>query len=254
MKKELFTSLVLLSLGTLAIIGCTKEPKMAKESKMTIANSSITLVHDGESKIDVINAKNTPTFESDNEFIATVSKEGIVTGGVRGQTTIKVTSGGESATCNITIRTLINFIPEPYLGFGDTYSQVKRELEKNGEKVEESENGVLAQIRKIDGTNFLYMYTFENDSLKTAAFALSLFSKPVSVIPDFLMERYVVVSRVEPYSVALISPDLEMGVLLRFSENPDVMIVVYTPSKAEPRLKGLELPAEITDLARRVML
>lgn len=166
------------------------------------------------------------TFQSKNSLIASVSDEGVVEGGVRGVTTILVTSMDETTIATVEVKTLINYLPEPYLGFGETYETVKSNAASGGEIVE-LDDGFAIQ-RRIDKSDVIYLYMFENNKLKMSAFAFGTLSNIASVIVDFLLERYIPVAQTGAYSAGLISPEKDKLILFSTSDDKSTIYVGYT--------------------------
>lgn len=222
MKKAFF---ILMVVGmVIAMSSCEKEEV---KPLMSIKNNEISIHHDGTEKLIVENAEGDITYSSENKLIADVSDDGIVTGRVKGSTKITVTAGGESATCKVEVKTLINFIPEPYQGFGEGYETVKNKIKDDGELIEN--DGSLGVMRTIDGTKFIYLYSFEGGKLESSGFVFSTLSKTLSSMMDFLLERYVPVTQTGTYSYAFISPDKKTAVYIKLSDDLELMYVIYFP-------------------------
>ncbi|HBG39923.1 MAG TPA: hypothetical protein DDW85_00750, partial [Porphyromonadaceae bacterium] len=191
----------------------------------------ITLVHDGTEKLIVKNAQGDVTYSSENKYIASVTEDGTVTGGVKGETTIRAKSGDEVAECTVEVKTLVNYLPDPYLGFGDDVNKVETEIAKNG-KVEKTTNN-LGQLIEVDGEKFVYLYIFENGKMTGCGFTFRTTEKSLKNTVDYLLERYVVVSKTGAYSYAFMSADKTTAVLLSPSENNETINVVFVPYKDE---------------------
>ena len=207
----------------LVLLGCEKnEPK----ETLQITTKNIVITHNGTEQLKVTGADAPVVYTVDNKYIASVSEDGVVKGGVKGKAIITATCGTQTATCDVEVKTLINFIPEPYIGFGDSYDKVKSELVKSGEVKEL--NGSIAQVKKISGDEFIYLYTFNSGKLEVSGFSILITADAVNVIVDYLTERYVVVSRVSTYEFALMSPDKKTAVALGLSSDKQRMNVIFT--------------------------
>lgn len=207
---------------TIAMVSCEKEDV---KPPMTVKNGEVILFRDATEKLEVENATSPVSYEIENDFIAQISEDGIITGGVRGNTTVTVISGEDIATCDVSVKTLINYIPEPNLDFGQNMATIKSTIATDGEVI--TDDDFLVQIRKVDGSNFAYMYLFEDNKLESSAFTFNLTAKTASVIADFLLERYVVLTAIGTYEYAFISPDEKMAVALSLSS--DSITVIYMP-------------------------
>lgn len=102
---------------------------------------------------------------------------------------------------------------------------IKSSIATDGEVI--TDDDFLVQILKVDGSNFAYMYLFEDNKLESSAFMFNLTAKTASVIADFLLERYVVLTAIGTYEYAFISPDEKMAVALSLSS--DSIMVIYMP-------------------------
>lgn len=217
--KKYFLWVPLLTL----LISCAKEEV---KSVMSVKNNNLILFHESTEAIIVENNPGDLTFKSENSLIASVSDEGVVEGGVRGETTILVTSMNETAITTVEVKTLINYLPEPYLGFGETYETVKSKA-ASGEEIFELDNGFAIQ-RRIDKSDVIYLYMFENNKLEMSAFAFATLSNIASVIVDFLLERYIPVAQTGAYSAGLISPEMDKLILFSTSDDKSTIYVGYT--------------------------
>lgn len=220
MRKILF----MMALTAMVLSGCSKEDV---KPPMSIKNNDISISHEKTEKLIVENAVEAITYSSENELIAEISDDGIVTGGVKGSTKITVKSGQETAICNVTVETLINYIPEPNMQFGQSRTVIQNAIKSDGEVIVDDES--LLQRRHVNGSDFIYIYMFENDKLKISAFAFETTSKTISVIADFLLERYIVVASTGTYEYTFISPDQKTAVGLFPSDDLSTIFVMYMP-------------------------
>ncbi|MCW1734875.1 Ig-like domain-containing protein [Anaerorudis cellulosivorans] len=174
------------------------------DSPMTVKNSELTMTHGNTEKLIVENAKGFTTYKSTNDDVATVSPYGIVTAGVKGEATIRVESGAETAMCKVSVTTSINHIIEPCVDFGRDYETVKNKIKNDAEITEE--NGNMIQTRVIENTVFRYVYLFKDGKLSSSCLSFPLQSPTAEIIDDFLAERYL------PWDKYLYSPDKKVGV------------------------------------------
>lgn len=216
--------IICILLLAVTVLSCSKEESVPQ---MTVKNKELVLFHDETETLVVENAKDIVTYTPENKFIAKVSSDGIVTGGVRGETNILVLSANETVSVKVTVATLINFIPEPYLKFGQSFDAVKNELDKNGEVT--VSDGNLIQMYTIDGEECPYIYLFENGKMVSCGFMIETLSKTTGSIVEFLLERYIVVARNGTYSYVFVTPDEKIGVNLATSDNLNYLIILYFP-------------------------
>lgn len=65
---------------TIAMVSCEKEDV---KPPMTVKNGEVILFRDATEKLEVENATSPVSYEIENDFIAQISEDGIITGGVR---------------------------------------------------------------------------------------------------------------------------------------------------------------------------
>lgn len=212
---------LLVSILTL-LISCAKEES---RPAMSVKNNNLILFHEETEGLVVENNPADLTFKSENRLIASVTDEGVVEGRVRGETTILVTSFDETATASVEVKTMINFLPEPYMVFGEDYETVKSKA-ASGEEIIELDNGFVIQ-RKIDNSDVIYLYMFENNKLDMSAFAFGTLSNISSIIVDFLLERYIPVAQTGAFSAGLISPEKDKLILFSTTDDKESIIVGY---------------------------
>lgn len=228
MRKVLFvTTLIAMILG-----GCSKEDV---KKPLSIKNNDISINHDGTVQLIVENAEGAIYYSSENELIAEVCPKGVVTGGVKGNTKITVKSGEEIAICNVAVETLINYIPEPNMQFGQSRTVIKNAVKSEVGVVVADIPTAYSHSRVVNGSEFLYIYMFENEKLEASAFAFETTSKTINVIADFLLERYIPVSSTGTYEYTFISPDQKIAVGLFPSDDLSTIFVMYMPVGGEMR-------------------
>lgn len=222
----------LLFLLALALISsCSKEDT---KPPMSVKNNELVLFHESTEKLIVENNPGDLSFKSQNELIASVSDEGVVEGGVRGETTILITSLDETTTASIEVKTLINYLPEPYLGFGEDYETVKSKVAA-GEEIIKLDDG-FAISKRIDNSDVIYAYYFENNKLDISMFVFETLSNISDIIADFLLERYIPVTQTGALSFGLLSPEEDKLILLSTSEDNSLIYVGYTKYEGETNL------------------
>ncbi|GEM_PF-1623860 len=222
--KKIYVLLIVL----LFTLSCSKEDS---KPPLSIKNNELVLFRENTEELIVEHNPGELSFKSQNPLIATVSDDGVVEGNVRGKTSILVTSLNETATANVEVKTLINYLPEPYLGFGEDYATVKTKV-VSGEQFFNLENGFAVQ-KRIDNSNVIYGYSFENSKLKMSMFLFETLSNITSVIADFLLERYIPVAQTGAFSAGLISPEKDMIVLVSASDDNSYVYVAYTEYNGE---------------------
>ncbi|HHT23006.1 MAG TPA: hypothetical protein GXZ87_06805 [Bacteroidales bacterium] len=225
---------LLLLMSFFLVVGCKKdEPKLS----ITVEPTEVSLFRDGESKLAVKNAEGEITYKSENEFIAKVSNEGVITGKVIGETKVTVTALNGTTTTLVTVNPRIRFIPEPYTGFGNSVETVKSELTKRGDNFTVSENGTIMVKKVIDKSDVIYLYMFESSKLTSSAFACSITSQITSSVIDFYVERYVVASQTGSYSYVGFTPDKKIAVGISLLSDNSIVAVMYFPFNSSSSIK-----------------
>lgn len=200
MKKVYYILLLVVGVVHQSCINSVNEV----DSPMRVKNSELTMTHGNTEKLIVENAKGFTTFKSTNDDVATVSPYGTVTAGVKGEATICIESGAETAMCKVSVTTSINHIIEPCVDFGSNYETVKNKIKNDAEITEE--NGNMIQTRVIENTVFRYVYLFKDGKLSSSCLSFPVQSPTAEIIDDFLAERYL------PWDKYLYSPDKKVGV------------------------------------------
>ena len=211
-------------------VGCSKDnpnnPDTPPEVRLTVTPNVLTLTHDKTAKLTVESSTGgTVTYKSENPFIASVSEDGTVRGRVRGETNIVVSSGGKSALCKVTVETLINFIKEPILEFGQSVEYIKSNPPKSSEVLEKGN----AIAYKSEDSNIVYAYQFKEGKPNSSAIIIPILSEDLKSVLEFVVERYVVVERTGTYSYILISPDRKLAVSV--SKSGENLLVIFLPAK-----------------------
>lgn len=153
------------------------------DEKLTLSADSLKLHYE---ETEQLNASENVVWESESDFVAKVSSNGLVEGGHVGKTNIVATSENGVAKCEVEIIPLYDTYTEPVLLQGaktksEVKSKEKRKLAKETSTALTYEGGNSAEKAIV--------YTFdENDKLKAAGVAISF--AYTSELTDFLLERY----------------------------------------------------------------
>lgn len=212
MKKILFLSLI-----TLMVVGCGNDD----EANLTLDASKISLYADDTEKII---ASENVTWESDNEFVATVANNGIVTGEHIGKAIIIATSANGEAKCEVEVKAKYNTFTEPILDFSASKSTIKSKEKRELQR--EDETSLTYKPDKSPVQSVIYL--FENGKMKTAGVFVNLSSSRETT--NFLLERYMPVTTGSGNIVGIMLnniPDLAtMSVAIGVEER--YAIVMYT--------------------------
>lgn len=112
-------------------------------------------------------------WSSDNEFVATVDKDGVVTANHVGEATITAEKNGVSASCKVTVVATNTAFTLPVLDWGATVAQVKAKVPTNLKLVQD-EADELGYESDGNGGFPAYGYTFTNNALDGAGLVVTL--------------------------------------------------------------------------------
>lgn len=179
-KKLLYLSLVICS----AFVSCGSEDSKADEkaNAASISPSSISMYFDGERQLI---GNNVTSWNSNNDFVASVDENGLVKGAHVGTTQIIGSNGKTSASCQVEIKAKYNLYDTPILEWGASRLTIKN---KETHVFKSSSTNADFYDYSKNGESYLLEYLFENDRLKS----VSVMGK-LSLFPDFgyyLIERY----------------------------------------------------------------
>lgn len=162
------------------------------------------------------------TFESEDEFVATVSASGEIKANHVGSTYIKV--NGNKMIKVAVVPKYTNF-DEPIVDFGISMSKVKS-LEKST-PIKEGDDGL-----SYNGTGDEYgrIYLFKNGKLSSSAMVVRYTYS--SILADFLLERYMVIDvdkskQTSTFVNGLTEETITMGIGTSIDGN--MFIVLYIP-------------------------
>lgn len=189
MKKITFlflTSLLIFS------VGCSKD-----DDNVSVRESSISLYYEDTYQLTATGS-NRIQWSSDDEFVAKVSRNGLVTANHVGTTYIRASSRPSDPKCRVTVAPKYNFYKEPIADWTLTKSDIIRKL-----GTPDSDDGNTISY-KGDDVALLDMYIFgDNGKLESSTVAFR-FSQLSNVL-YFLQERHQPVAVIRPYSAMFIN-------------------------------------------------
>lgn len=130
---------------------------------------------DYEKTANIETSVNGCTFTSDNEFIATVDKDGKVTANHVGEANITVAYNGESATCKVTVKPTLMAYTMPVIDWSLNLSQVEDQVKVNFPAlIKNKENSSADMLSYTTNGDFpIYTYAFANNALKASTLMIS---------------------------------------------------------------------------------
>ena len=180
MKKVMLFIIAAICMTT--FIGCEKDVELP----LVLKSTSTTLTSSQTFNITVTPDTVGCTYESENDLIATVSTEGLITAKCIGETNIVVKNSkkGFTAKCKVTVTPKYSMYKEPYLVFGSTKATIK-----NYEKRSLGNETATTLIYGGENSQIVGVaYGFEN-----TAFTFALCSIPkdyTELLLNYLRERY----------------------------------------------------------------
>ncbi|MCH4183464.1 MAG: Ig-like domain-containing protein [Prevotella sp.] len=217
MKRFLFYVTAMVSLTLFA--ACSKDDD--GDLKIT-SSKNVELTSKSTSQIECSDSK--ATYSSENEYVATVSATGLITGKRIGETYIDV-NGQKSV--KVSVAPLYTQFIEPQLLFGATKDEV---LDKVGTNYSLSNDNGIVYTTESDRMKG-YIYLFKDG--KVAAVAMVTNSLYVDNLTDFLLERYepATISE-EDYTVLYINALTTEKATMLIGEqiySPTIINVFYMP-------------------------
>ena len=150
---------------------------------LSITPSSV-VMHYEETK--QLKSEDATKWRSDNDFVATVDQNGLVTAEHVGRTQIKASNDKNSATCEIIVEPVYNLFDDPLLNWGASMKSIQSS--ESHEALELSSSDVLAYNYTKNSTGCIVLYNFKNNKLESV-FALLNRSDYVKA-GYYLLERY----------------------------------------------------------------
>jgi hypothetical protein len=181
MMKKIALSLTLASL--FVFTACVSE---GDNTALVLNEDELTLYYEDETQLTADDAA-TIAWHSEDEFVASVDEDGLVTAEHVGQTFITATTNDDSAQCMVEVKPQYHTYVEPVFDFGASKSSIQMQEYRTLER--ETEDALLfsPDSPEIEGV----AYVFENGRMSSSAVFVNLFSSLEAT--KFLMERYLVV-------------------------------------------------------------
>lgn len=232
MRKICF---LLALLPMVLLTSCSEEDKAVK---LFLDKSEISLYYEDEVRLMASDLERNVTWSSENEFVATVSGNGVVEGRHVGKTFIIASNGSETARCAVEVKPKYNTFVEPILDFGASKYEIK--AKERRVLVSEDDTSLIYEDSK-EGVHVIYM--FENGKMKGVGFGLSYIY--VNAITDFLLERYAPVNVDMDDGMFLFvngyGNEWTMSVALKV-ESGGMLLVLYMPNSGTTKSISNAIP------------
>ena len=198
MKKTTFM-MFFVALFCLCFTSCSKDDDETN-GLVTITPPIVYMYHDDTKQLSATNATN---WSTEDDFIAEVDKNGLVTGRHIGTTNIIATNGKKSAKCEVTIMPKYNLYDTPILDWGTSMTELRnKETHEYVQITSTSSATSLAYDYTSDSDNpCIVMYNFKNNELYMISVILKWDYFPLAT--EHIMERYqaMYVDRVKQYAI-----------------------------------------------------
>ena len=182
MKKILFA--LLCAFAVLAT-GCQEK----EDTGITLSETEVTL--NSAEKYQIAAESQTPiTYTSENEYHATVDKQGLVTAMFVGETDIVLDNGEDTKKLHVIIEPKYNLYEEPVIDFGITKDELISML---GEPDRTDEDNLIYLNSSTESP--MTLYSFENGKLSTST--VVVWTQYTENLVSFLNERYALLTEQE---------------------------------------------------------
>ncbi len=224
MKRVLFTFCTFM---------CAMLFTCCENSKMKISPSDVTLHFEEELVLTVIDNHSDVTWTTDDEFVASVKSNGIVTAEHVGTTTITAKDGKNEVYCSVSVTPEYYTYNEPIMDWGCSKESI---ISKKGTP-DSNQSDAVAYLQS-ESRGIVEMYMFENGKLTSSGVILKL-SYSNTDVASFLIERYQPITVTDSGIYCFINAmTLEKASLSIGLTIDDMILVTYLPYS-----DGYKLPA-----------
>ena len=182
MKKVTFAVMSMTMFG-LFVTSCSKDD--VEEPHVILTTTDIVMNYKQTKKLTAVNAS---SWRTENDFVAEVDENGLVTGGHVGTTRIIASNGSSSATCNVTILPKYNLYDTPILDWGDSMSEIRNKETHEYESKTSNSTSLVYNYTYDTENPCLVVYYWKNGEMYWVTLFLKWTYFPNAV--DYLLERY----------------------------------------------------------------
>lgn len=194
-----------------------------ENSKMKISPSYVTLHFEEEVGLTVIDNQSRVTWATNDDFVASVNSNGIVTAEHVGTTTIIAKEGKNEAYCSVSVIPEYFTYSEPILDWGCSKQTI---ISKKGTP-DDSQTDALTYVQS-ESKGIIEMYMFENGKLYGCGVGLKL-SYANTDVASFLLERYQLFGMQDGYYFFGNAMNLEEVSLIVTLMIDDYILITYSP-------------------------
>lgn len=181
--KKILRMMIIMAMGIGTFASCSSD----EEESVTLSSRTVTMKCDETKTLKATG--NVNTWTSENEFVATVDRNGIITAGHVGETNIVASGNNGSAMCKVTVEGKYNYYIEPLCKKGVKKSDVKKYESRKLKS--ETDNSLL-----YNGENSMVTgvgYSFDDSGELKMAIAIVPHDNSTTLaghLSNFLLERY----------------------------------------------------------------
>lgn len=224
--KTKFYSMMLVIAALVGFASCSDD-----DDKSSLSETSKT-IKVGET-FQLVYSDGNCAWSSDNDLIASVNNNGLVTGMHVGETTIHA----NNSTCKVKVEPNYTGVFEPCVQWGTNQANVKKYMSGYPLDEEASDDETLLYYG-IDNNILLYTYNFENGKLDNSAF-LATYTYAGDYLAYYLAERYAIYDVDEENAlVTMVTPDMQMAVGYMVTDEMGVL-VMYIPISSLTRANNI---------------
>ena len=211
-------------MGIVFLTACSS----SDDEKLSLSADKLTMHFE---ETEQLTATENVVWESESEFVATVSTNGLVEGGHVGKTNIVATSENGTAKCEVEIVPVYNTITEPVIvGGAKTISEVKSKEKRSLNKETLTSLGYSGSNSAEKAVVYLFD---DNGNVESAAVAVSFsYTKELT---SFLIERYQVIGEKDDVYVFINGDEENYNMGITLSDESSYLMVAYIPTSSSGR-------------------
>lgn len=221
---------IALCMLTLVLASCDKD----KSEPLSVEPSSLKMFTEETQKITVKSSGDV-TYESEDEFYASVAQNGMVTANKVGETNIKVYADNSVVKVPVTVKAKYNLYPDLVSLIGSTESEMERVL---GNKYTRSVDGGETKYIYQQFNNYVFLLGSIFEKGKCTSMSVVVPTTYTSMFADYLAERYTVAGRQEDIFLFI---DHNNKVIIGLSVmNASYLMAIYIPREGTKVSMGID--------------
>ena len=218
MKKLYFVYLLLIAIS---FFSCENQQEVKDPY---LSKTSLTLYVGNSESLSLYNCDDYISWSSDNKYIAEVSRNGLVTANLAGETIVRA----NNEECKVVVKPMHTCFDDPYLNWNGDLSDVYSYMRKLGYTLKKQESTSLT----YEGDNRVvlsYIYTADDNfpnKLKGAGVAIS--NDYIEGVAEHLGDRYMLVDK-DDDSFYFVDPEQKTVIMLTIY-SVSYSMIAYVPA------------------------